>query len=81
VPPKETAAELRYRLLSLTYQLLTDSTNYTIFSTTRASNGSENTANNIENIHNVVHVAVGGYGHMTYPELAGFDPIFFLHHW
>ncbi len=28
-----------------------------------------------------VHNTVGGNGgHMTYPEVAAFDPIFFLHH-
>lgn len=32
-------------------------------------------------IHDAVHVAVGGDGgHMSYPDVSAFDPIFFLHH-
>ncbi|CAG8539060.1 22035_t:CDS:2 [Gigaspora margarita] len=35
----------------------------------------------IEVIHDAVHDALGGPGgHMSYPDIAGFDPIFFLHH-
>nr|CAG8600510.1 4416_t:CDS:2 [Entrophospora candida] len=35
----------------------------------------------LEVVHDAVHDAVGGAGgHMTYPDIGGFDPIFFLHH-
>jgi len=35
----------------------------------------------LEFVHDNVHVNVGGYaGHMAYPDVASFDPIFFLHH-
>ena len=35
----------------------------------------------IEVVHDSVHEAIGGTGgHMAYPDIAGFDPIFFLHH-
>ncbi|RIB17210.1 hypothetical protein C2G38_1969084, partial [Gigaspora rosea] len=34
----------------------------------------------IEVVHDAVHDALGGPGgHMSYPDIAGFDPIFFLH--
>ncbi|CAG8443278.1 6083_t:CDS:2 [Cetraspora pellucida] len=35
----------------------------------------------IEGVHDSVHDAIGGLGgHMGYTDIAGFDPIFFLHH-
>lgn len=34
----------------------------------------------IEGVHGSVHVILGGDGHMSYPEFAAFDPIFYLHH-
>lgn len=35
----------------------------------------------LELVHDFLHGTVGGAGgHMTYPELAAFDPIFFFHH-
>lgn len=35
----------------------------------------------LELVHDFVHRTVGGSGgHMTYPEVAAFDPIFFFHH-
>ncbi|CAG8831956.1 9073_t:CDS:2, partial [Racocetra persica] len=35
----------------------------------------------IEMSHNVFHLAIGGPGgHMSYPDIAGFDPLFFFHH-
>ena len=37
-------------------------------------------SNSLEAIHDGIHVAVGGNGHMSDPAVAGFDPIFFLHH-
>ena len=39
------------------------------------------TKHSLEFAHDQVHVIVGGYGgHMRYPDIAGFDPIFFFHH-
>ncbi|CAH1763830.1 15883_t:CDS:2 [Entrophospora sp. SA101] len=35
----------------------------------------------IEGVHNVAHDKIGGIGgHMSYPDIASYDPIFFLHH-
>ncbi|CAE6466124.1 unnamed protein product [Rhizoctonia solani] len=34
----------------------------------------------IEQSHNLVHLVLGGIGHMGDNDTAGFDPIFFLHH-
>jgi tyrosinase len=34
----------------------------------------------LENVHDKVHEAIGGWGHMGSTSMAGFDPIFFLHH-
>lgn len=53
--------------------------NYTAFSCTWPG-GQWITANNVESIHNSIHNSVGGYGHMQFPEVAGFDPVFWLHH-
>ncbi|KAF9064242.1 common central domain of tyrosinase-domain-containing protein [Rhodocollybia butyracea] len=36
--------------------------------------------NSLEGIHDTMHDTIGGNGHMTDPNYAGFDPIFFLHH-
>ncbi|EXJ88381.1 hypothetical protein A1O1_05311 [Capronia coronata CBS 617.96] len=66
-------------ILSLTYQLFASVTNYTYFSCTWPG-GQGGVPNNIEAIHNSIHNSVGGYGHMQFPEVAGFDPIFWLHH-
>jgi len=68
-----------FSILATTYQLLTAVTDYTNFSCTWPG-GQTNTANNIENIHNGIHSFIGGFGHMAFPEMAGFDPIFWMHH-
>ncbi|GJE90072.1 di-copper centre-containing protein [Phanerochaete sordida] len=34
----------------------------------------------LEGIHDSMHDFIGGNGHMSDPDYAGFDPIFFLHH-
>ena len=68
------------RILALIYQLLTIPSNYTSFACTESPGGRPNTANNIESIHNGIHNFVGGNGHMTFPEVAAFDPVFWLHH-
>ncbi|KIX98768.1 uncharacterized protein Z520_05229 [Fonsecaea multimorphosa CBS 102226] len=64
---------------SLTYQMFTSVANYTTFSCTWPG-GQWLTANNIESIHNSIHNSIGGFGHMQFPEVAGFDPVFWLHH-
>ncbi|KAK7464940.1 hypothetical protein VKT23_006148 [Stygiomarasmius scandens] len=37
-------------------------------------------ADSLEGIHDSMHDILGGNGHMSNPDYAGFDPIFFLHH-
>jgi tyrosinase len=66
-------------ILSLTYQLFSTVTNFTTFSCTLPG-GRPNVADNVENIHNSIHNSIGGWGHMTFPEVAAFDPMFWLHH-
>ncbi|GJE90067.1 di-copper centre-containing protein [Phanerochaete sordida] len=34
----------------------------------------------LESIHDTMHNLIGGNGHMSDPDYAGFDPIFYLHH-
>ncbi|KAG1810849.1 common central domain of tyrosinase-domain-containing protein [Suillus subaureus] len=34
----------------------------------------------LEGVHDAVHILAGGTGHMSAPDYAGFDPLFFLHH-
>ncbi|KAJ8073000.1 hypothetical protein PM082_019866 [Marasmius tenuissimus] len=36
--------------------------------------------NSLEAIHDAIHVNIGGGGHMGDPTVAGFDPIFYMHH-
>ncbi|CAE7113231.1 unnamed protein product [Rhizoctonia solani] len=38
------------------------------------------TVTSIEQPHDLVHVVLGGLGHMSDNDVAGFDPIFYLHH-
>ncbi|KAG9233879.1 hypothetical protein BJ875DRAFT_425088 [Amylocarpus encephaloides] len=62
-------------LMQRTWSSLVKSKLYNSFSTSNSPGPS------IENVHNDVHGIVGGqYGHMTYLEYSGFDPIFWLHH-
>jgi tyrosinase len=56
-----------------TFNLLNASAYATIAGTNR-SNGL------LESLHNVMHVQVGGDGHMSVPDYAAFDPVFWLHH-
>lgn len=80
----QTAASLELlanagQIISSTYSLFTEITDYTSFSCI-APRGFTNTGNNIEIIHGNIHNLVGGYGHMLWPEISAFDPIFWLHH-
>ncbi|KAJ7218944.1 hypothetical protein C8J57DRAFT_1596327 [Mycena rebaudengoi] len=70
--------EAVYRLLSLKYI-----TSYRQFATTAyyPPNKEPRDALSWEGIHNNVHNWTGGdWGHMTFPEVASFDPIFWMHH-
>ncbi|RMZ86852.1 hypothetical protein DV736_g5924, partial [Chaetothyriales sp. CBS 134916] len=67
--------------LALTYRYFTTVADFITFCTTaRLPNQTSNSGTNIENVHNNIHNSVGGYGHMADPTMAGFDPIFWLHH-
>ncbi|KAJ7501098.1 tyrosinase [Mycena galericulata] len=62
-----------------TYNLLTRVRTWPAFSNHTPGDGGS-TSNSLEAIHDGVHVDVGGDGQMSDPSVAGFDPIFFLHH-
>lgn len=69
------------------YQLMSTCDNYLSFSNDLGSSASASCASSLEAIHNTVHGTLGGpvidgvsAGHMTYLPLAGFDPVFWLHH-
>jgi len=51
---------------------------WSLFSNHGTDNGG--TSNSLESIHDIMHVLVGGNGHMSDIPVAAFDPIFFLHH-
>ncbi|KAI0647845.1 photo-regulated tyrosinase [Trametes meyenii] len=63
---------------STTYFMLTRLHTWPAFSNHTAGNGGG--ANSLESVHDGIHVMVGGGGHMSSTEVAGFDPIFFMHH-
>lgn len=67
------------QIISGTYNLFSEITDYATFSCI-APNGQTNIGNNIELLHGNIHNIVGGDGHMTWPEVSAFDPIFWLHH-
>jgi len=66
------------------YNLFTNSIPFNIFGTALRPAGSTATSLNIEDPHDNVHVVVGGRnantGHMSFPAVAAFDPVFWLHH-
>ncbi|RMZ79372.1 hypothetical protein DV738_g3367, partial [Chaetothyriales sp. CBS 135597] len=67
--------------LALTYSFFTTVSDWFTFSTTAVIPGqTSSSGTNIENVHNNIHGSIGGYGHMSDPTVAGFDPIFWLHH-
>ncbi|RMD41599.1 hypothetical protein DV735_g3553, partial [Chaetothyriales sp. CBS 134920] len=67
--------------LALTYGFFTSVADYITFSSTATlPNQTSDSGLNIENVHNNIHNSIGGYGHMTDPTMAAFDPIFWLHH-
>ena len=65
---------------SITYQLLSAETNYTVLTTSVLEDRGENYAN-LESLHDGVHALTGDGGHMSYFSMAAFDPIFMIHHW
>ncbi|KAK7036243.1 tyrosinase [Favolaschia claudopus] len=67
------------QLTSKTYNLLSRVHTWPAFSNHTPGDGGS-TSNSLEAIHDGVHVDVGGNGQMSDPSVAGFDPIFFLHH-
>ncbi|KAJ3823763.1 tyrosinase [Lentinula raphanica] len=83
---KENISELEATLKSAgsqlrtkTYNLLTRVHTWPAFSNHTPDDGGSS-SNSLEGIHDGVHVDVGGAGHMSDPSVAGFDPIFFMHH-
>lgn len=65
---------------SQVYRVLTACSNYLEMSDDGASGSDPSCGVNLEAIHNGIHSLVGGGGHMTYNNWAGFDAAFFLHH-
>lgn len=86
---KRTLQDSVFRLLTQQY-----ATKYVRFASTKydpeegekAVGATDSEYLNLEQIHNSIHVYVGGssvkegYGHMMFPEVAAFDPIFWMHH-
>lgn len=71
------SAQTRGQDRSDLWRMLTSQDNYNTMST-RALRGQDWNGFSIEAIHDGVHVNVGGS--MQDPEVAGFDPVFWLHH-
>ncbi|KAF8171240.1 tyrosinase [Mycena galopus ATCC 62051] len=67
------------QIKSKTYNLLSRVKTWPAFSNHTPGDGGS-TSNSLEAIHDGIHVDVGGNGQMSDPSVAGFDPIFFLHH-
>ncbi|PBL03308.1 tyrosinase [Armillaria gallica] len=62
-----------------TYRLLTLVHTWPAFSNHTVGDDCSN-SNSLEEIHDGIHDNIGADGHMGDPAVAGFDPIFFLHH-
>ncbi|KZV69786.1 Di-copper centre-containing protein [Peniophora sp. CONT] len=75
---KSTMQSEQEQITQKTYYMLTRLHTWPEFSNHTASEGAS--ANSLEAIHDGIHVDVGGAGQMSDPSVAGFDPIFFLHH-
>ncbi|KAL8988921.1 MAG: hypothetical protein Q9177_002084 [Variospora cf. flavescens] len=67
-------------LHTLTYQLITQQSQYGPFSNMGFSDERGGHYNSIENMHNGIHMLVGNGGHMSNIPYSSFDPIFWLHH-
>ncbi|KAI8994151.1 tyrosinase [Trametes punicea] len=66
-------------ITSKTYNLLSRVHTWPAFSNHTPGDGGSS-SNSLEAIHDNIHDSVGGGGQMSDPSVAGFDPIFFLHH-
>ncbi|VDC02339.1 unnamed protein product [Peniophora sp. CBMAI 1063] len=75
---KSTMESEQEQITQKTYFMLTQLHTWPEFSNHTASEGAS--ANSLEAIHDGIHVDVGGAGQMSDPSVAGFDPIFFMHH-
>ncbi|KAK0480190.1 photo-regulated tyrosinase [Armillaria novae-zelandiae] len=62
-----------------TYNLLTRVHTWPAFSNHTPGDG-DSSSNSLEAIHDDIHDDIGAGGHMSNVAMAGFDPIFFLHH-
>ncbi|POS84884.1 hypothetical protein EPUL_005609 [Erysiphe pulchra] len=74
---ENSAASVRSRI----YTILTNYHSYLAFSNGGyRAEAPPSEQDSLEAIHDQVHALVGGGGHMSFIDYAGFDPIFFLHH-
>jgi tyrosinase len=72
----------REGLVGTMFNLLTigDYKDYRMFS--NHSTQSRLARGSVEGFHDQYHGIIGGFaGHMSYPPIAAFDPVFWLHHW
>ncbi|KAI6247240.1 Tyrosinase [Erysiphe necator] len=71
------AASVRSRI----YTILTNYHSYLAFSNGGyRAEAPPSEQDSLEAIHDQVHALVGGGGHMSFIDYAGFDPVFFMHH-
>lgn len=74
---ENSATSIRSRI----YNILTNYHNYLAFSNEGyREDSSPSEQDSLEAIHDQMHAIIGGGGHMSYIDYAGFDPVFFLHH-
>ncbi|PPQ98988.1 hypothetical protein CVT26_014415 [Gymnopilus dilepis] len=77
---KLTLAAMQPQYTTNTYNMLTRARTWRAFSNEGAGDDGV-TVNSLEAIHGLVHFGIGGTGgHMSLVPMAGFDPVFFLHH-
>ncbi|KAI9508872.1 photo-regulated tyrosinase [Russula earlei] len=74
---RDNLASIQGDITSSTYRLLTLVRTWPAFSNHTVGDG-DTSSNSLEAIHDKIHAIVGG--NMAYPAIAGFDPIFYLHH-
>lgn len=61
------------------YRLFSKGITWKFFATGQY-NSNQGTFDSLESIHNNLHTLAGGMGHLSYPAVAAFDPLFWLHH-
>lgn len=74
---KDDLSSIQDDITSSTYNLLTRVTTWPAFSNHTPGDGGS-ASNSLEAIHDEIHAYIGGQ--MGDPSVAGFDPVFFLHH-